>query len=156
MSVVAELDSPVQLHPQYGTRKKTKSPKERARAAKKQQHAGDPFKSKVMAIHLLRVTVKSMVEESRILRREEKRAGIRYGDFLHKKRTKHLRTELQHANLALAYLRGRKYQEIEFSRCKAYPALASRIAGYLRQAFENPVIHNCTDVVAVIDWLNAV
>lgn len=156
MSVV-EVESPVQLHPQYGTRKKTKSPQERARAAKRQEHAGDPFDLKVMAIHNLRVRVKSLAEESRILRKEEKRAGIRYQEYLWYRRTGTLRRDIRHANLALAFVRGRKYREVEqhtlyVASNAVMPVL---IAKFLREAHPDVTWAQNNVFIDVVHWLES-
>lgn len=151
---VAELESPVQLHPQYGTRKKTKSPKERARAAKRQEHAGDPFDLKVMAIHNLRVRIKSLAEESRILRKEEKRAGIRYQWILHERRTRSLRAGIRNAGLALAFLRGRKRQEVE-PRILKHEVSAVFVMRCLREAFLDSTWEQSISVLDVMRWLES-
>lgn len=69
--------------------------------------------SLVAAIHALRVNVKSLAAESRIIRKEERRAGLLYRSSLHYHRTGRLREESRYAQLALAFLRKRKYESVE-------------------------------------------
>lgn len=62
----------------------------------------------------LKVKVKSLAEEAKIIRKEEKRAkrlSIRIG--LHDHRVGIVRYEARHANLAYSFLKGRSYAEIE-------------------------------------------
>lgn len=73
------------------------------------------YKSKVAAIHKLRVNIKSLAAEARIIRHEEEVCEncYRYGLEIH--RVTRLRRESRYAQLALGFLRGRKYTEVERS-----------------------------------------
>ena len=71
------------------------------------------FDEKVAAIHRVRVNVKSLAEEVRIIRKETERAGPVYRHALHLHRTGRLREEARYAQLTLAFLRGRSYQKVE-------------------------------------------
>ena len=71
------------------------------------------FKREVLAIHQLRVNLKSLVAESRIIRHEERRCGPAYVVSLRDHRRRVLREELRYTNLALAYVRGRSYRSVE-------------------------------------------
>jgi hypothetical protein len=68
---------------------------------------------KVAAIHKLRVNIKSLAAEARIIRKEAKRAGPRYRDALTGHRKGRLREEARMAHLALAFMRGRPYKSVE-------------------------------------------
>lgn len=60
----------------------------------------------------LRVKIKSLAEEARIIRREERKA--RYGrERLHLHRVGIVRSEARHAQLAYGMLRGRSYKSLE-------------------------------------------
>jgi hypothetical protein len=62
----------------------------------------------------LKVKVKSLAAEAKIIRKEEKRcktASLREGLYRH--RIDVVRRESRHANLAYGFLRGRKYHEME-------------------------------------------
>lgn len=65
------------------------------------------------AIHRLRINVKSLAAEARYIRQEERRCGSCYRNELYLHRTRRLREESRHAQLALAFLRGRSYQSVE-------------------------------------------
>lgn len=78
------------------------------------------FDEKIAAIHRIRVNIKSLTEEARIIRRETQRCGKEYKDMLHLHRTGRLREEARYALLTLAFLRGRKYKEVE-QKCKVQP-----------------------------------
>lgn len=78
------------------------------------------YDSKVSAIHRLRVNVASLVAESRIIRKETKRAGDCYRFQLDSHRRTVVRQELRYANLALAFVRGRAYRNVE-RNAKAMP-----------------------------------
>lgn len=68
---------------------------------------------RVAAIHMLRVNVKSLAAEARIIRQEEQRCGFNYYQQLHLHRVNQLRKESRIAQLALAFLRGRTYAQVE-------------------------------------------
>lgn len=71
------------------------------------------FDRKVLAIHKLRVNVKSLAAEARIIRKEECRCGIQYQFALREHRRGRVREEARYAQLALAFLRGRRYSQVE-------------------------------------------
>lgn len=89
---------------------------------------------KVSAIHKLRVNIKSLAAEARIIRQEARRAGNFYSWQLTNHRRGKLREEARYTHLALAYLRGRTYAEVEgekrLERCKS-SACPKRLAGKL-------------------------
>jgi len=68
---------------------------------------------KVGYVHKLRVNVKSLAAEAVIIRNETKRAGKDYKDSLYVHRVGRLRTEARYAQLALAYIRGKRYKLCE-------------------------------------------
>lgn len=71
------------------------------------------FKSSVAAVHRLRVNIKSLAAEARMIRHEASRAGIQYQAMLHGHRRGRLREEARYAQLALAICRGRSYKVVE-------------------------------------------
>lgn len=71
------------------------------------------FESRVAAIHQLRVNVKSLAAEAKIIRQEQQRAGVAYRHMLSEHRRGTLRSEARYAQLALALLRGRRYRTVE-------------------------------------------
>jgi hypothetical protein len=75
-----------------------------------QKYSHDP---KVDAIHRLRVNVKSLAAEAAIIRREARRAGPPYACALDLHRRTRLREEARYAQLALAFVRGRRYRQVE-------------------------------------------
>lgn len=77
---------------------------------KKPVYAYDP---KVAAIHRLRVNVKSLAAEAKIIRQEAWRCGMAYEYSLTLHRKGRLREEARYAHLALAYFRGRSYKSVE-------------------------------------------
>ena len=70
------------------------------------EQAGWAFDPRVMAIHRLRVNVKSLAAEAKIIRRETQRCGYQYEQMLVNHRRGYLRDEARYAQLALAYVRG--------------------------------------------------
>lgn len=93
---------------------------------------------KVAAIHKLRVNIKSLAAEARIIRQEAKRAGYPYSGILTEHRRGKLREEARYSHLALGYVRGRTYASMEgpkrLARCKpsADPkVLMSKLSGFL-------------------------
>jgi hypothetical protein len=84
-----------------------------------------PYDSQVAAIHKLRVNVKSLSAEARIIRAEEKRAGCCYRNALHLHRVGRLREEARYAQLALAFVRGKPYRSVESDKSK--PVTLSRL-----------------------------
>ena len=71
------------------------------------------YDARIAAIHKLRVNVKSLAAESRIIRREERRADPVYRQELAWHRRDCLRVHARYAQLALAFLRGRPYRQVE-------------------------------------------
>lgn len=84
-----------------------------AKIASKKKQGNWQWDANVAAIHMLRVNVKSLAAEARIIRAEEKRCGFNYYQSMHLHRTGSLRTEARVAQLALACLRGRAYRQVE-------------------------------------------
>lgn len=68
---------------------------------------------KIQAIHTLRVNVKSLAREARIIRQETRRAGAEYKNTLAHHRRVTVRKEARVAQLALAFVRGRRYRTVE-------------------------------------------
>lgn len=71
------------------------------------------YDARIAAIHTLRVNVKSLAAESRIIRREERRADRVYRQLLASHRREWVRYQARYAQLALAFLRGRPYRQVE-------------------------------------------
>lgn len=71
------------------------------------------MKEKVLAIHKLRVNIKSLTAEAKIIRKEELRSGLEYRYFLHLHRIGRLREEARITHLALAYVRDIPYSKVE-------------------------------------------
>lgn len=71
------------------------------------------FSLKVLAIHQLRVNVKSLASEARLIRQEERRCGSIYVAHLQQHRRVTVREESRYAQLALAFVRGRAYKAVE-------------------------------------------
>lgn len=68
---------------------------------------------RIATIHTLRINVKSLAAESRFIRKEERRCGSMYRQELYLHRIGKLREESRYTQLALAFVRGRKYQQVE-------------------------------------------
>lgn len=93
------------------------------------QRSNCKYQRKVSVIHKLRVNIKSLVGESRIIRVEEKRCGIAYESELRNHRIHDVRFETRAALLALAIVRGRKFKQVEDHGPNWYSfMLANRIA----------------------------
>ena len=71
------------------------------------------YDRKVSAIHKLRVNIKSLAAEAKIIRQEARRAGPGYREELTSHRRDHLRVESRVAHLALAFARSRAYKSVE-------------------------------------------
>jgi hypothetical protein len=71
------------------------------------------YDRRIAAIHKLRVNLKSLTAEARIIRHETRRAGPAYRDELALHRRGRLREEARYTHLALALLRGRRYRQVE-------------------------------------------
>jgi hypothetical protein len=103
------------------------------------------FSTKVEAIHALRVNVKSLAAEARIIRQEDRRAGPGYREKLDYHRRGRLREESRYAQLALAFIRGRAYKTVEQPYeppvrqklhqkiCRFFPASPQQVADWLGQ-----------------------
>lgn len=81
------------------------------------------FEEKTLAIHRIRVNVKSLAAEAQFIRREADRAGFMYRSYLTEHRRGKLREEARYAQLALAFVRGRKYQTCELKAREAPEAV---------------------------------
>ena len=68
---------------------------------------------KVAAIHKLRINVKSLAAEAKIIRQEARRCGACYEMELTLHRRGRLREEARYTHLALAFVRGRPYKSVE-------------------------------------------
>jgi hypothetical protein len=73
------------------------------------------FDTRIAAIHQMRVNIKSLAAEARIIRQEESRCGLAYREMLTLHRKMSLRHEARYAQLALAFLRKRAYKTVEKS-----------------------------------------
>ena len=78
------------------------------------------YNQTVAAIHRLRINVKSLAAESKLIRHEERRCGTVYRNMLSLHRRGRLREESRYAQLALAFLRARPYRNVEQS-CRENP-----------------------------------
>ncbi len=76
------------------------------------------YNRKVAAIHKLRVNIKSLATESRLIRHECTKASPRYVGELDGHRRGRLREESRYAHLALAFVRGSKYSSTEKTNLK--------------------------------------
>lgn len=76
---------------------------------------------KVSAIHKLRVNIKSLTAEAKLIRQEVKRCSPLYMQELTDHRRGRLRQEARLTHLALAYLRGRPYNVVENRSIKPDP-----------------------------------
>lgn len=87
---------------------------------------------KVAAIHKLRVNVKSLAAEAKIIRKEAMRASAMYGNELNLHRRGRLREEARYSQLALCFLRGRKYRQVEHANSKPVDSLrlAKKLSGF--------------------------
>lgn len=103
------------------------------------------YDSRIAAIHKARVNRASLQAESRIIRREEQRAGAAYRTELRFHRTGQLRYEARIAALAYGYLRGRKYLQME-RKTKEKPKASEIVAKLSRWDYR-------ADAVAVSAWL---
>lgn len=110
-----------------------------------------------MSIVYLRVKIRSLAEEARIIRHEEKRfpKGQRNNQVyfgLHTHRTYDVRNETRAALLAYAFLRKRRYRQIE-PTCKEFPyPVATRVAKLVCKYGENRSARG-EDFVLINNWL---
>lgn len=89
------------------------------------------FSNQVLFIHKLRVNVKSLAAESRLIREEAYRCGRQYVSYLTEHRRGRLREESRAAQLALAFIRERPYYTVEAVDSK--PVSAQRIVSKLQR-----------------------
>lgn len=75
---------------------------------------------------MLRVKAKSLAEEARIIRREEKRSRGTLREQLHLHRVQEVRREARDTYIAYGLIKGRTYDQIESPR-KGNPARWSRV-----------------------------
>lgn len=93
----------------------------------------------------LRVKIRSLAEEARIIRKEERRAKKRgwigpgsINESLHNHRTLDVRNEARAAQLAYAYLRGKRYRQVEqYGEVSIVPAVKIR-AEKIVQSYSPP------------------
>lgn len=102
--------------------------------------------NRVMAIHKVRCNIKSLAAEAKIIRQEERRAGLEYRAALTCHRRGRLREEARYAYLALGYLRRRAYTQVE-RNAKVKPEWA-RLLDKLKRYIN-------TQKVDVEDWLRS-
>lgn len=95
----------------------------------------DTYDIRIAAVHKLRVNIKSLATEAKIIRQETARCGRRYKAGLAEHRRGRLREEARYANLALAMVRGRPYRTVE-QKCGVLPDL-KRLAEKVRRAYWN-------------------
>lgn len=101
----------------------------------------------VLAIHTLRVNIKSLAAESRFIRQETARCGLEYKNALAYHRRGKVRDESRYSHLALGFLRGRTYKQIENKSAK--PVDAKRVGAKISK-------HNwptVTTPAAIEKWL---
>lgn len=89
------------------------------------------YDSRIAAIHKLRVNIKSLVAESKLIRQEQSRCGEVYRNMLSAHRRGTVREEARITHLALAFVRGRTYKSVE-AKCQVAPD-ASRIFKKVKQ-----------------------
>ena len=71
---------------------------------------------------MLRVKVKSLAEEARIIRHEERRTHGVLRNSLHEHRVTTLRNAARQTHLAYGFIKGRTYEQMESSHKKGVPA----------------------------------
>ncbi len=76
------------------------------------------YDQRIAAIHSLRVNVKSLAHEAKLIRSESKRCGPIYRQRMDNHRRYHLREEARYAQLALAFARQRPYKSVEGAQSK--------------------------------------
>lgn len=103
----------------------------------------------MIAIHALRVNVKSLSAESRAIRHEIRKVrSCRVRELLHHHRVTRVKPEARLAHLALAFVRGVPYRTVERDAHTQVPAY--RIARKLQRFF--PEGQSPTDV-DVLRWI---
>ncbi len=116
------------------------------------------YERNIRAKHKLRVNVKSLVCESRIIRKEIKRilktsdgtdAKARTASTLERHRKVVVRDETRHALLAMGFVKGTPYRRIEQATREGNEPNAERIANKLKR------MCRYTDVSEVQEWILA-
>lgn len=117
------------------------------------------FDSRIMAIHKLRVNVKSIAAEARFIRKEAERCGACYSYTLDQHRRLYLRNEARLAHLALAFFRGRPYKSVESHLKNAEPVNPAKLLAKINKFPSSKDYNFVTTPVFTIDqikqWLNA-
>ncbi len=91
---------------------------------------------------MLRVKVKSLAEEARIIRKEERRSRGVIREMLREHRVLDLRREARSAHVAYALVKGRSYEQVE-RKAKTPPDWARvkrLIAKYGREGWNGPEV----------------
>lgn len=99
------------------------------------------FDQRIAAIHMLRVNLKSLAAEAGILRKETARCGVAYKNALALHRVNRLRQESRYTQLALAFVRGTPYRQVEKSA--KVPIVAGKLArkvGLFVQTSETQIV----------------
>jgi hypothetical protein len=100
-----------------------------------------------VALHQLRVNVKSLASEAKIIRHEVKKSGDReVADSLHAHRMTRLKPEARLANLALAYVKGKNYSQVE-NNSKTKPSASALTRKLKRFVWQ-------VDEPAIANWLS--
>lgn len=96
----------------------------------------------VAAIHKLRVNLKSLSAEIQFIRQEESRCDKVYLAELYSHRKNKVREESRYTHLALAYIRGRRYDQVEKGSRKVVnpKRLFKKLAQYLPSLTETQVV----------------
>lgn len=95
---------------------------------------------------MLRVKLKSLAAEAKIIRAEEKRTHGLLRHELHSHRVREVRSEARHTHLAYGFIRGRTYAQMERSPLKGYPPDWERVRKMTKRygpagfAFAEPAI----------------
>lgn len=110
------------------------------------------FDHKIFTIHRLRINVKSLAEEARIIRKEAKRCSPLYRDGLTNHRRNELRFASRIAQLALAYVRGKKYREVEWNASYGFLTLDG-FARVLFTKLSRLCPYNTVKLADVTAWL---
>lgn len=87
---------------------------------------------------MLRVKLKSLAEEARIIRREERRTWGQLREELHLHRVRDVRTEARATHLAYGFLRGRTLEQMEPGRVKLDPYLQGKVDAMLKKYGPKP------------------
>lgn len=82
---------------------------------------------------MLRVKLKSLAEEARIIRREEQRTHTVLRDELHRHRVLVVRSEARATHLAYGFIRGRTLEQMEASSDPAAPPNWDKVRSMLKR-----------------------